>query len=471
MTIVSNDSSPAEGREKVSAGQCCARKWVMALPHRVRAARVDDPVDAALRVPHPAVFVSWALSFVALLSLLTAGVRIKSGAASTVNISPALLMTLAAGGAAVALLVSPRLRSVPNAIIGMVLLDAAPPVPQATYLSPADSRSAVALLTLPTMIAAARLAGHLFRSQLAVAVGIAAAMLWLSPDDHGYFDHVIETLMTTAVLVVSSVMVRRVSATTARHIADLRHLALTDKLTGVLNRKGLGDGYADMVNSAGQEGPIGVVSLDIDHFKWFNDTYGHTAGDEVLRLVCGVLQETSGVGSLVARTGGEELVALVHGPAEPVAHAFRAAVASTRELRVTVSIGIVDAASDACISPDSLWQILDAGDRAMCRAKTNGRDRICRGALDPSRTALPYLAPTPQRAAVAQPEVETASTTGSFPGWILTSFGLLGIVSGFVRHSIPSTGITGQFYMTIMVMCIVAGAIVIGIGPLVDRFR
>ncbi len=330
---------------------------------RAHGTRVDDPVDAALRAPHPAVLVSWALAFVAVLALLAAVERGRSQPAPGAAIAVTVLLALAVAGAAAVLLSSPRARTRAAAIAGLALMDVVPPLLQMSAQSPTDARALVSLLILPTMIAASSLAGTVFYTQLAIASGMAVAMLLLAPGDRGLWNHIIEVGVAVGVLVTGSVMVRRISATTARHIADLRRLALTDKLTEVLNRRGLADGFAGMCAHARSDGTIGVLSLDIDHFKWFNDTYGHPAGDDVLRLVCAVLRQTAGPGSLVARTGGEELVALVHGPAEPVGEAFRAALAETKEPRVTVSIGIIDAPMDACVGPDALWQILDAAVR------------------------------------------------------------------------------------------------------------
>jgi diguanylate cyclase (GGDEF)-like protein len=353
----------------------------------------------------------------------------------------------------------------------MVLLDAVPPLLQATALSSVDARTGVALLILPTMIAAASLPGYFFRGQLLTASGFATTMLLFTTVGSSAWGRTIEIGVAVGVLATGSHMVRRVSAATGRHIADLRHLALTDKLTGVLNRRGLLDGFAGMCGRIRSGGSIGVVSIDIDHFKWFNDTYGHAAGDDVLRLVCQVLQETAGPGSLVARTGGEELVALVPGSAESIARRFRVALASTHEPRVTVSIGIVDAPVDVCAAPGSLWLILDAADKAMYQAKTTGRDRVCRGTIDRSTPVRPPLAPAPRRAAVPQPELQTVSSSVPLPGWILTILSLLGVLSGIARDATPSSSMIGQLYMTIMMTCLIVGIVVIGMGPLVDRFR
>lgn len=437
----------------------------------VQESRADDPVDAALRAPHPAILVAWALAFVAFLCALATVDRARAHPASATTVWVPVVLTLICAGGTMLLLAIPRARTTVAALAGMVLLDAVPPLLQATALSSVDARTRVALLILPTMIAAASLPGYFFRSQLLTASGLATIMLLFTTVGSNAWGRTIEIAVAVGVLAAGSHMVRRVSAATARHIADLRHLALTDKLTGVLNRRGLLDGFAGMCTRIRSSGSIGVVSIDIDHFKWFNDTYGHAAGDDVLRLVCQVLQETAGPGSLVARTGGEELVALVPGPAEPIAERFRAALATTHEPRVTVSIGIVDAPMDVCAAPGSLWQTLDAADKAMYQAKTTGRDRICRGIIDRSTPVRPPLAPAPRQAAVPQPELQTVSTSVPLPGWILTILSLLGLLSGIARDATPSGSMIGQLYMTIMMTCLIVGIVVIGMGPLVDRFR
>lgn len=446
-------------------------KGVIAVSLRAQVARVDDPVDAALRAPHPAILVSWALAFVALVSLLATVDIGDARSPSTGAVSVGLLVTLATAAAATMLLTLPRTRTTVAALAGLVLLDASPPLLQAIALSSVDARTRVALLILPTMIAAASLPGYFFRSQLLTVAGLATIMLLFTPTERSAWDHVIEIGIAVGVLAAGSVMVRRVSAATARSIADLRRLALTDKLTEVLNRRGLADGFTGLCAGVRGDGVIGVLSIDIDHFKWFNDTYGHAAGDDVLRTVCRVLQNTAGPDSLVARTGGEELVALVHGPAESAAEAFRAALAVVNEPRVTVSIGIVDVPIDACAGAGSLWRILDAADKAMYQAKATGRDRICRGTLDRYKDVPPPLAPAPERAAVAQPDLQTVSTAGPLPGWILTILSMLGILSGIVRTTAPATSVIGQLYTTIMLTSLVVGVVVISLGPLVDRFR
>lgn len=441
-----------------------------AVPKGQRAARVDDPVDAELRAPHPALLVSWALAFLSFVAVIAAtDFRLLAGPPAVVT---TVLLAVVAGAGAIALLAVPRTRTLPAALAGIVLLDVAAPLLQAMSASPSDARARAALLILPTMIAAATLGRFVYLAQLIGAVGLAAVMLAFTSDDRGMTSHLIEIGVAAGVLVASSVMVRNVSQATTGHIADLRRLALTDRLTGALNRRGLADGFTALRADVKRGTRIGVLSMDIDHFKWFNDTYGHAAGDDVLRTVCRVLTEVAGPHGLAARTGGEELVALVRGPAEPVAEEFRARLARQGQPRVTVSIGVVDVEATPDDGPDTLWQTLDAADKAMYRAKTTGRDKICRGHVDQRTKVRPPLAPAPQHAAVASQDEDSEASTSPFPGWVLAIFGLLGMMAGLLNPLMArAPGLISELYLTSMATCLLAGILVIAMGPLVDRFR
>lgn len=447
------------------------------MPERLRAVRTartaqsPDAVDAALRIPHPAALVAGSSIFVAAAALASSVNRLRH--ATTFEAPVAVTVAIAASFAATAvvLLAVPRLRTLPAALAGLALLDAAAPALQVGAVDLADTRVRVALLIIPTMIAAATLARAFFLGQLLTALGLAMLMLAFAPDDGGFADRGVEVVVVAAVLAGGAAMVRRISTTTARHISELRRLALTDKLTGVLNRRGLADRFGTMVRSFRRATPLGVVSIDIDHFKWFNDEYGHLAGDDVLRRVCQTLRAVTGRRDIVARTGGEELTAVVVGPAEPVAAAFRARLAALDMPRVTASIGIIDASSDDFAGPDDLWRVLDCADRAMYRAKTGGRDRVCRGELDLRSAVRTPLAPAPRAAAVPPPEVDVASGTSPLPGWVLLGAGAGGIVAWMMQHrDVTPTGL-GQLHMTSMVVCIIIGVTLVSIGPLLDRFR
>jgi diguanylate cyclase (GGDEF)-like protein len=131
-----------------------------------------------------------------------------------------------------------------------------------------------------------------------------------------------------------------------------------------------------------------VLFIDVDHFKTLNDSFGHAAGDHVLRDVGQVLRGALRRIDTIARWGGEEFVAIVPesngdtalAMAERLGEAIRGhAFASTGGRRVTCSIGVATFPQDGIARA----ALLEASDRAMYAAKRAGRDRVCRaGDLD-----------------------------------------------------------------------------------------
>jgi diguanylate cyclase (GGDEF)-like protein len=177
----------------------------------------------------------------------------------------------------------------------------------------------------------------------------------------------------------------------ARRLAEanslLEGLSYEDALTGVPNRRRFErvlDAEWRRAARAGQ--PLGVILADIDHFKAYNDTYGHQAGDACLRRVAKILAGTLGrAGDSVARYGGEEFVAVLAGaegePLRSVAEAMRQRVQAAGMVHerspaygvVTISLGV------ACVIPDeavSQEDLLGGADAALYRAKQGGRNRV-----------------------------------------------------------------------------------------------
>jgi diguanylate cyclase (GGDEF)-like protein/PAS domain S-box-containing protein len=175
----------------------------------------------------------------------------------------------------------------------------------------------------------------------------------------------------------------------------LEGLALKDGLTGLYNRRHFSEQLAREWNRARREhAPLSLFMIDIDHFKRFNDTYGHLAGDQCIRLVADTVKRCFARGSdLVARYGGEEFVALAAGvdrkQARERAELLREAIRELTGERhgrnahlVTVSIGLASVTPDERLTPED---IVDAADRALYQAKRNGRDRVM---VAPSLRAL-----------------------------------------------------------------------------------
>ena len=170
--------------------------------------------------------------------------------------------------------------------------------------------------------------------------------------------------------------------------AELREQALRDPLTGLFNRRYLDETLPRELNRAQHQGePLSVAMLDLDHFKRFNDCYGHEAGDVALRAVGTLLQRSLRAGDITCRYGGEELTLILPGAALDDAQqrleALRQAimelhmVCQEHELpAITVSIGLTAARPDET-DPAA---VLGRADAALYRAKQQGRNCIFCGA-------------------------------------------------------------------------------------------
>jgi diguanylate cyclase (GGDEF)-like protein len=164
-----------------------------------------------------------------------------------------------------------------------------------------------------------------------------------------------------------------------------RQLSLSDGLTGLYNRAWLNEMLPKLVARAVHDGrPLSLVMIDLDHFKRFNDTHGHMAGDGALAATAGVLRNALRPSDFVVRYGGEEMMALLPDTpqdlavmvAERLCERLRGAVVFS-DMRValphvTGSFGV------ACLAPGSDGDaLMAAADAALYRAKERGRNRVC----------------------------------------------------------------------------------------------
>ena len=167
----------------------------------------------------------------------------------------------------------------------------------------------------------------------------------------------------------------------------LEALSITDGLTNLANRRRFDEKLIEEVNRHARTNiPLSLIMLDIDHFKLYNDHYGHVAGDECLRQVAKVIGGCAArAADVAARYGGEEFACILPetgiDSALVVANhirqglkglAIRHEASKTAEM-VTVSIGVV---SRHCNKADTPVDIVHLADELLYRAKTNGRDRI-----------------------------------------------------------------------------------------------
>ncbi|MBC8328872.1 MAG: diguanylate cyclase [Planctomycetes bacterium] len=166
---------------------------------------------------------------------------------------------------------------------------------------------------------------------------------------------------------------------------ELERMAHTDALTSLINRRALVDSLRrDEDRMRRENRPIGVVMTDVDHFKSFNDRYGHDIGDQVLRLVGQCLAASVRGGDYVGRWGGEEFLLVLPGAdiiqSAEVAERCRTLLESQRlrtrdgrVLHVTASFG---AAATEGATRDDIMTLVQQADKAMYWAKDSGRNRV-----------------------------------------------------------------------------------------------
>jgi diguanylate cyclase (GGDEF)-like protein len=175
------------------------------------------------------------------------------------------------------------------------------------------------------------------------------------------------------------VRVRTLELEAANRALDLQ--ARTDALTGLLNRRGFETQMAFGLAMARRSGrPLSLITVDVDHFKRVNDTYGHEAGDEVLRRLARTLEERLRGSDVIARLGGEEFVVLLPDTdlagAQAIAQALVQAMADQQDPvvgSITVSAGVASMRG----LQDNGTDILRRGDAALYEAKGQGRNRVC----------------------------------------------------------------------------------------------
>lgn len=165
---------------------------------------------------------------------------------------------------------------------------------------------------------------------------------------------------------------------------ELQHQATHDALTEIYNRGAITEHLEAQHARAGRHNQsLGIIMVDVDHFKKFNDTHGHLAGDAVLRTVAARMKECLREYDYIGRYGGEEfLVVLGDADYEMAVKAAErlnqavggeAVVFGDKSLVVTISAGVAVADNCAKFNPD---QIVMAADQALYKAKSNGRNRV-----------------------------------------------------------------------------------------------
>lgn len=180
----------------------------------------------------------------------------------------------------------------------------------------------------------------------------------------------------------------------------LHHQAIHDALTGLYNRRYLDQTLPHELAQASQtESPVGLIMLDIDHFKYFNDTYGHDAGDAMLRIVGNALRQHTRSSDITCRYGGEEFTVVLPGASIEIsqqrAEQLRRAI-STLSIEhngqvlgpITISLGVSAFPQHSSNADD----LVKAADIALYQAKVQGRNRVM--VSDQQPEMLPMVAQT-----------------------------------------------------------------------------
>jgi diguanylate cyclase (GGDEF)-like protein/PAS domain S-box-containing protein len=175
--------------------------------------------------------------------------------------------------------------------------------------------------------------------------------------------------------------------TVRNELRELRRTAQTDKLTGISNRRYLeGQLRAVIAELEYQADTVaGLLFIDIDHFKQFNDTYDHDVGDKVLHMVAATLHHNLRANDVLGRWGGEEFLVIIHDVTSlkelrSISEKLRALVESSRldladkNLTVTISVG-----ATLLLSSDTPVSLVRRADELMYQSKRAGRNRVSVG--------------------------------------------------------------------------------------------
>ncbi len=170
------------------------------------------------------------------------------------------------------------------------------------------------------------------------------------------------------------------------HLAHdrLQRLAALDPLTGVFNRRfGLGRLHEEFERSIRSSIPLGLLMLDIDHFKSVNDTYGHQVGDRILKSVASIIRSILREGDILVRYGGEEFLAILPAASSEdlrlIGERIRRATEESahpegdQTIRVTISIGGAAYPNQNVEKESSLLQLADD---SLYKAKETGRNKV-----------------------------------------------------------------------------------------------
>ena len=180
--------------------------------------------------------------------------------------------------------------------------------------------------------------------------------------------------------------------------AEMQSLAMRDPLTGIFNRRALFEAFEDLHSGSSSENTdFGCIMADIDHFKSFNDRFGHAVGDQVIQVVAQILSATIRPTDIIGRYGGEEFCILLpgQGPEETAIAAERLrlaisarasqAVRTTGDNRILMSFGV----SCFSLGASDPLELVDQADKALYAAKEAGRNQVGQWTREGPQAGLP----------------------------------------------------------------------------------
>ena len=244
-------------------------------------------------------------------------------------------------------------------LASLVVMTAAASAPGATTMNAPVVRSAEARATSSTV-------------WLSIGVLTIPTILLVVAWNEGEVAARVLTVASILVILLVLWRLRRLLATVQEQSAQLTSQARTDGLTGIANRRTLDYEMERLDSTTVSPRPsLTVAMLDLDHFKEYNDRFGHRAGDDLLIHAARAWRDALGGQGFVARYGGEEFTILLPGVDLVGSRSIIEAVRRATPEGMTVSVGVAERSSD-----ETGFQTLHRADRALYRAKEAGRDRI-----------------------------------------------------------------------------------------------
>jgi len=280
------------------------------------------------------------------------------------------------GGFAAADHLMPRLRR-PELLMFGAWVASALTIAVAVALSGARGAPALGLAVIPVLTLGSRFSARGVIVGLSVSLVLTFAVAF-GVDRTAVLANPVLIIIPVALIFCVTVLSAPLMQSDIKHRSD----AVIDQLTGMLNRNALSVRVSELTEQARVTGePIGLIVVDIDHFKTVNDTYGHAAGDAVLTDVAYLLRKQLRAFDLAYRLGGEEFLVLLPGAelenAAELAERLRDGVGAVPlgpDVSVTISLGV-------CVSspgePFDYRSVFARADAALYEAKRGGRNRVC----------------------------------------------------------------------------------------------